>query len=382
MDLAIKKMVAALGDPFTRFLEPDKFRSLRSGTQGSFTGVGLSIGYPTGLDASPSGLVVISSTPGGPANRAGIMPGDIILSIDSTSTEAMGLFDAAERLQGPEGSSVELAVLSGPEIKQLALKREKVSLNPVKSRLCEVQSSGNDSFRIGYIKLTSFNLNASDCDLLESLYLSEQHFILFFDDFAMHFDEDYGSGLTDIQPGAVKQAIETLRRNNVNAFVLDLRNNRLDKGVIVYICDSRGIRDIYESDGMNAIAASEPLVVLVNRGTASSSEILAAALKDNKRAVVLGEPTFGKGKIQSVFELSDGSGLAVTVARYETPAHNDIDKNIYFANPLTLLSSWIVCGHFKSAFFFLNEYPMYAAIFLVSFFFISFISFLPWILEE
>uniref|UniRef100_A0A453LLC8 Tail specific protease domain-containing protein n=1 Tax=Aegilops tauschii subsp. strangulata TaxID=200361 RepID=A0A453LLC8_AEGTS len=100
----------------------------------------------------------------------------------------------------------------------------------------------------------------------------------------------------------------------------------MDKGVIVYICDSRGVRDIYEADGASTVAASEPLVVLVNKGTASASEILAGALKDNKRAVVYGEPTYGKGKIQSVFALSDGSGLAVTVARYETPARTDIDK--------------------------------------------------------
>ncbi|KAG7013450.1 Carboxyl-terminal-processing peptidase 2, chloroplastic, partial [Cucurbita argyrosperma subsp. argyrosperma] len=147
--------------------------------------------------------------------------------------------------------------------------------------------------------------------------------------------------------GAVKEAIDYLRSNKVNAFVLDLRDNSgglfpegveiakiwLDKGVIVYICDSRGVRDIYDSDGSSSIAASEPLAVLVNKGTASASEILAGALKDNKRAILFGEPTYGKGihillcsKIQSVFKLSDGSGLAVTVARYETPAHIDIDK--------------------------------------------------------
>lgn len=299
--MAIKKMLATLDDPFTRFLEPEKFKSLRSGTQGSLTGVGLSIGYPTGVDGLSTGLVVISSSPGGPANRAGIIPGDVILSIGDMSTEMMGLYDAAERLQGPEGTLVDLSIRSGPETKQITLKREKVSLNPVKSRLCEVPGSGKDFSRIGYIKLTSFNQNAS---------------------------------------GAVKEAIEDLRRNNVNAFVLDLRDNSggsfpegieiakiwLEKGVIVYICDSRGVRDIYDTDGSKAIAASEPLAVLVNRGTASASEILAGALKDNKRAVVFGERTFGKGKIQSVFELSDGSGLAVTVARYETPAHTDIEK--------------------------------------------------------
>ncbi|XP_050219503.1 carboxyl-terminal-processing peptidase 2, chloroplastic isoform X2 [Mercurialis annua] len=299
--MAIRKMLATLGDPFTRFLEPEKFKSLRSGTQGAVTGVGLSIGYPTGSDGSPSGLVVISASPGGPASRAGILSGDMILAIDDASTESMGIYDAADRLQGPKGSSVELTIRSGPETKHLALTREKVSLNPVKSRFCEVSGSGKESAKIGYIKLTTFNQNAS---------------------------------------AAVKEAIGTLRSNNVDAFVLDLRDNSggsfpegieiakiwLDKGVIVYICDSRGVRDIYDADGNVAIAASEPLAVLVNKGTASASEILAGALKDNKRAVLFGEPTYGKGKIQSVFQLSDGSGLAVTVARYETPAHTDIDK--------------------------------------------------------
>ncbi|KAL8479751.1 hypothetical protein ACS0TY_026616 [Phlomoides rotata] len=297
---AIRKMVATLGDPFTRFLEPQKFKSLRSGTRNTLTGVGLSIGYPT-KDKSTSGLVVVSAAPGGPAYRAGVLSGDLILAIDDTTTENMEIYDAAERLQGPEGSKVELIVQHDSETRHLSLVREKVSLNPVKSRVCRIPGSGVDGPLIGYIKLTSFNQNAS---------------------------------------GAVREAIETLRGNNVNAFILDLRDNSgglfpegvdiakiwLDKGVIVYICDSRGVRDIYDTDGNKATAASEPLVVLVNKGTASASEILAGALKDNKRAVLVGEPTYGKGKIQSVFALSDGSGLAVTVARYETPAHIDIDK--------------------------------------------------------
>lgn len=298
---AIKKMIATLDDPFTRFLEPEKFKSLRSGTQNALTGVGLSIGYPTGKNESSPGLVVVSASPGGPANRAGISSGDIILQIDNSTTKNMGIYDAAERLQGPEGSGVELTVLHGSETRQLPLIREKVALNPVKSRICKLHTGGDDAPQIGYIKLSSFNQNAS---------------------------------------GAVREAIEALRKNNVNAFVLDLRDNSgglfpegveiakiwLNKGVIVYICDSRGVRDIYDTDGSNVVAASEPLAVLVNKGTASASEILAGALKDNKRAQLFGEPTYGKGKIQSVFQLSDGSGLAVTVARYETPAHNDIDK--------------------------------------------------------
>ncbi|XP_073025887.1 carboxyl-terminal-processing peptidase 2, chloroplastic [Primulina eburnea] len=298
---AIRKMVATLDDPFTRFLEPKKFKSLRSGTKNTLTGVGLSIGYPKEKDKSSSGLVVVSAAPGGPAKRAGILSGDLIVAIDDKSTESMEIYDAAELLQGPEGSGVELIVRHGSETRHLSLIRERVLLNPVKSRVCKTPGLGDDAPLVGYIKLTSFNQNSS---------------------------------------GAVREAIETLRRNNVNSFILDLRDNSgglfpegveiakiwLEKGVIVYICDSRGVRDIYDTDGSNSVASSEPLIVLVNKGTASASEILAGALKDNKRAVLVGEPTYGKGKIQSVFELSDGSGLAVTVARYETPAHIDINK--------------------------------------------------------
>ncbi|RVX07503.1 Carboxyl-terminal-processing peptidase 2, chloroplastic [Vitis vinifera] len=161
-NMAIKKMLATLDDPFTRFLEPDKFKSLRSGTQGALTGVGLSIGYPTGFDGSPAGLLVISATPGGPASRAGILSGDVILTIDGTSTETWEyMMQQSACSEGPEGSSVELTIRSGPEVKRLSLMRERVSLNPVKSRLCKMPGLGKDSPKIGYIKLASFNQNAS-----------------------------------------------------------------------------------------------------------------------------------------------------------------------------------------------------------------------------
>lgn len=297
---AIRKMLGTLGDPFTRFLEPEKLQALRAGTNGALTGVGLEVGF-TGNGGGD--LVVVAPVSGGPADRAGVEPGDIIRAIDATSTNGMGLYEAAQRLQGPSQTAVELTVERkgdgfDPSLISLTVMREKINLNPVSWSMCGGMD-GKPS--VGYIRLSTFNQNSA---------------------------------------GAVREAVQRLRADGASAFVLDIRNNSgglfpvgveiakmwLKDGVVVYIADSMGVRDIYDTDGSRAISTEEPLTVLVNKGTASASEILAGALKDNKRAVILGEPTFGKGKIQSVFELSDGSGLAVTIARYETPAHIDIDK--------------------------------------------------------
>jgi carboxyl-terminal processing protease len=138
------------------------------------------------LNGSPSGLSVMSATPGGPAENSGILPGDVILAIDNRSTEDMDIYDAAQRLQGPEGSSVDLDIRSGSNTRHVVLKRQTVTLNPVRSRMCEIPGA-KDNSKVGYIKLTTFNQNAA---------------------------------------GSVKEALQKLRENNVKSFVLDLRNNR------------------------------------------------------------------------------------------------------------------------------------------------------------
>ncbi|KAH7426133.1 hypothetical protein KP509_11G086300 [Ceratopteris richardii] len=298
---AIRKMVMTLEDPFTRFFEPEQFNVVRSGKKGDVTGVGLEVGFDaSGANAN---LVVIAPVIGGPADRAGIVPGDIISEIDGIQTAGLGLYEAAQRLQGPENSDVKLTVVKKQSgiTNSLVLVRERIRINPVSWRLCEIEQEGKDPARIGYIRLSTFNENASR---------------------------------------SIKAAVKSLKDSGAKSFILDMRNNGgglfpagiqiarmwLEKGTIVYITDALGVRDIYEADGTGTISTEEPLAVLVNKGTASASEILAGALKDNKRATILGERTFGKGKIQSVFELSDGSGMAVTIARYETPAHIDIDK--------------------------------------------------------
>jgi len=278
---------------------------MQVGTNGAVIGVGLEVAFNTSNEKfSNQDLVVVAPVSGGPAARAGVLPGDLIMAIDGVPTHGMGLYDAAQRLQGPLQSQVQLTLLDKESTvpKTITILREKITLNPVTWRLCNVpQNDGEIPLKLGYIRLSTFNQNSSS---------------------------------------AVKTAIKSLQDGGATAFVLDIRNNSgglfpagveiakmwLDKGVVVYIADSMGVRDIYDTNGSAAISIKEPLAVLVNKGTASASEILAGALKDNKRAVILGEPTFGKGKIQSVFALSDGSGMAVTIARYETPAHTDIDK--------------------------------------------------------
>jgi carboxyl-terminal processing protease len=289
---AIQQMLSGLDDPFTRLLKPDQYRSLQTSTSGELTGVGLQIA----LDPDTKRLRVISPVEGSPAAKSGIRPADSILMIDGVTTEGLTLDDAAERMRGTIGSHVTLTIEREGEVAQdIELVRDRIALNPVYAEL-RPQSDGK---KIGYLRLGQFNANAT---------------------------------------AEVAHAIARLEKQGADSYILDLRNNPggllqagievarlwIDEGTIVYTVNRQGTIGSYEAMGESL--TRDPLVVLVNQGTASASEILAGALKDNGRAVVLGEKTFGKGLIQSLFDLSDGSGLAVTVAKYETPSHTDINK--------------------------------------------------------
>jgi len=293
----IQQMLTSLDDPFTRLLKPDQYRSLQTNTSGELTGVGLQIS----LDTETGDLKVIAPISGSPADKAGIRPADTILKIDGESTSGLSLDEAAERMRGPIGSKVMLTIRrEGNELADLSVMRDRIELNPVYAdlRLQSTTASGSQK-KVGYIRLTQFNANAS----ME-----------------------------------VAHAIDRLEKQGAEAYVLDLRSNPggllqagieiarywLDSGTIVYTVNRQGIEGSFEATGQ--ALTHDPLVVLVNQGTASASEILAGALKDNGRATIIGERTFGKGLIQSLFDLSDGSGLAVTVAKYETPDHIDINK--------------------------------------------------------
>ncbi|HEY9865622.1 MAG TPA: carboxyl-terminal processing protease CtpA [Candidatus Obscuribacterales bacterium] len=290
---AIEKMLATLDDPFTRLLRPDQYRSLRVSTSGELMGVGLQISQ----DGETGNLTVIAPIDGSPAEAAGIQPQDRILKIDGLATSELTLDEAAARMRGPRGSQVTLTVLRPDDKtpKNIILVRDRIALNPV---ITELRSDlGNTP--LGYIRLSQFSANATE---------------------------------------EVAQGIESLEKKGAKAYILDLRNNPggllqsgieiarlwLDEGTIVYTVNRQGLLGSFEAVGSALTQA--PLVVLVNPGTASASEILAGALHDNHRAILVGEKTFGKGLIQSLFDLSDGSGLAVTVAKYETPNHTDINK--------------------------------------------------------
>ena len=289
---AIRGMLASLDDPYTRFLDPKEFKQMQIDTSGELTGVGIQIT----LDKDTKDIVVVSPIEGTPASKAGVQPKDVIVSIDGESTKGMTTEDAVKLIRGQEGSEVTLGLRRKGEVVIVPLKRARIEINAVESRL----NTGSDGTKVGYIRLKQFNAKASR---------------------------------------EMRAAIRDLEKQGAQGFVLDLRSNPgglleasvdiarqwLDEGTIVSTKTRDGIQDVRRATG--SAVTDRPVVVLVNEGSASASEILSGALQDNNRAVLVGQKTFGKGLVQSVRGLSDGSGLTVTIAKYLTPKGTDIHKN-------------------------------------------------------
>ena len=291
---AIEEMLASLDDPFTRLLRPEQYRSLQVNTSGELSGVGLQIN----INPETKLIEVISPLAGSPAEAAGIEPTDIILEIDGVDTKTLTLDEAAAKMRGKIGTKVLIRVQSGrdetAQTRNVDIVRDRISLNPVYTAL-----DTNTDKKVGYVRLNQFSANAAK---------------------------------------EIAHGVSKLEQQGAEAYILDLRNNPggllqagveiarmwLDNGTIVYTVNRQGALGSFDSN--SEILTEDPLIVLVNQGTASASEILAGALQDNERALLVGEKTFGKGLIQSLFELPDGAGLAVTVAKYETPNHTDINK--------------------------------------------------------
>lgn len=288
---AIRDSLKKLGDPYTRFLTPDEFEILTSHTSGEVSGVGLRLT----IDKRTNDLIVVDSLKNSPAMKGGIKAGDRILKINGKPTALMNLQQASEEIQGELGTEVSLQVSrAGKKVFDVTLTRTQVEIASVSYSLNQ-----EDKLKIGYIKLDEFSSHAAE---------------------------------------QMAAAIKDLNKQGASAFVLDLRGNPggllfasveiarlwMDQGAIVRTVDRKGGDQKFSANGTSMTKL--PLVVLVNEGSASASEILTGALKESGRATIVGTSTFGKGSVQSVHSLSDGSGIAVTIAHYYPPSGINITK--------------------------------------------------------
>ena len=284
-------MLNNLNDPYTRFLDPKQFNEMRIDTSGELTGVGIQIIK----DSETDNLIIVSPIEGTPASKAGIKAKDKIISIDDISTKNMEIDQAVKLIRGKEGTKVKLGISRNEDIFYKSLLREKIELKSVTSKI----NSSKDGFLIGYVRIKQFNANASK---------------------------------------EMKSTLIDLENKNISGYVLDLRSNPggllessidisrqfINKGIIVSTLSRNGFREVKKGNGR--ALTNKPLVVLVNEGSASASEIVSGAIKDNQRGKLVGQKTFGKGLVQSMRTLIDGSGLTVTVAKYLTPNGTDINK--------------------------------------------------------
>ncbi|WP_287127544.1 S41 family peptidase [Candidatus Cyanaurora vandensis] len=282
---AIRQMLKGLNDPYTRFMEPKQYTNSRVSVAGEYGGVGITVMAPTNQEPK-----IVAVTPGSPAAKAGLQIEDIVQAVDGTPTREQ----ASTQIRGQIGTQVTLTVRRAEQTFDVTLTREAITIATVRSSWRKAQGQ-----TVGYLSLRDFNGNA---------------------------------------PQQLRQAVQGLLDRGVDGFLLDLRDNPgglvessrliasifLDREIVVSTVNRKGIRRELRASG-NRLTA-KPLVLLVNEGSASASEILAGALQDHQRATLVGTKTFGKGLVQAVYELSDRSGLAVTIQHYKTPAGRDIHR--------------------------------------------------------
>lgn len=281
---SIKGMFSGLGDIYSQYYTKEEFESLKEQTSGSFVGIGVYIS-PTSDDDY---ITIIAPIEGSPAEKGGIKAGDKIIKVDDQNVYANDSDKAISMIKGKAGTEVKLTLKRGEEELDLKIKREEIISKSVDSKVLE------DG--IGYIKITSFNENT-------------------YKEFT--------------------EALSNLKKQNIKGLALDLRNNPgglldicseiaddlIGEGTIVYTKDNKGDKEYIKSDS-NKLGL--PIAVLVNEGSASASEILTAAIVDNNEGIAIGTTTFGKGLVQSVRELKDGTGYKLTTAQYFTPNDNYI----------------------------------------------------------
>ena len=282
---AEKGLIQALNDPYSEYYTEEEFALLKEQTQGSFTGIGI---YMTGNDKD--NIVVQSVIKNYPAEKSGLKAGDIILKVDGEQVKASESTKASSKIKGKAGTSVVLTIQRGDKKFDVTVKREEIIVESVKSEVKEDN--------IGYIQITSFDKNT-------------------YNEFKEH--------MSSLQKKNVKSLIIDLRDNpgGLLDVCVDIADDLLGKGTIVYTKDNKGDTQYYKSDE-NKIDL--PIVVLINENSASASEILTAAIVDNKAGIAVGTTSYGKGLVQSVKEFKDGTGYKLTTAQYYTPNGDYINK--------------------------------------------------------
>ena len=289
MDSAINGLLQSL-DPYSAYMTPEIFEEMQTETSGEFGGLGIEVGMEAGV------VKVITPMDGTPADKAGLKAGDYIVKINDTQVQGKSLSEAVDLMRGPVGSSIELTVRRRGEKKALTfnITREIIEVQSVKSDLLDNN--------IGYIRLTSFNDNSGE---------------------------------------QIEDKIKELNKNdNLNAYILDLRNTPggllsqaikisdffLDNGEIVSTKSRKASENRKWFAKKGDITDGKTLVVLINYGSASASEIVAGALKDHKRAIILGERSYGKGSVQSIIPLKNRGAIRLTVAKYYLPSGKSISE--------------------------------------------------------
>jgi carboxyl-terminal processing protease len=297
---ALKGMLTSL-DPHSQFMDPENFKSMRDDTEGAFGGLGIQIGIKDGF------ITVISPMEDTPAFRAGVMAGDQIINIEGQPTEKLTIEDAVKKLRGKPGSKVTITILrpKNREIKDYTLTREIINVPSVKDINGKQEYPLTDG-KIGYIRLIQFNEPTAD---------------------------------------EFERALKKLEGKGMEALILDLRNNPggllesakevvskfVPRGELIVFTEGRAKRQRMEYRARGGEKHPKyPMVILINGGSASGAEIVAGALQDVKRAVLVGETTFGKGSVQSVLPLTsnpEGPALRLTTAKYYTPSRRVIHEN-------------------------------------------------------
>lgn len=288
--VAIETMLASLNDPYTKFLDPKEFAEETSSIKGSLKGIGIQIGLREGK------LVIIAPIEDTPGEKAGLLAEDEILEIDGQSTKGITIDKAADKIRGEEGTYVTLLIKRKNQENQLyKIQRAEIELKSVSTKIPENAKLEDN---IGYIRLSSFISKNATMEFEQALNLQKDK-------------KGYIIDLRSNPGGLLSNAI----------LISDMF---LDGGIIVSTVDRDGYKETTRAS--KKYVTDKPIVILINKGSASASEIFSGAMKDNKRALLVGENTFGKGLVQEVNKLLGGSGANITIQKYLTPNGTDINK--------------------------------------------------------